>query len=147
MYKVLIAVIAVIVVIGGGFLFFSRNNSASLPPPVSQEIQNPPPTVSNKQQGTLPSEPQPSQNTITYTSNGFSPANLTIKAGTMVIWINNSDSLSVQSNPHPVHTDYPPLNIGAIANGQSKSLVFDKPGTYGYHNHLNPSNQGKIIVE
>lgn len=91
---------------------------------------------------------QQSENTVTLTSSGFSPSNLTIKAGQTIIWVNKSgESATVNSNPHPVHTDYPPLNLGDFPNGGTLSLTFDKPGTFGYHNHLNPSQRGTITVE
>lgn len=88
------------------------------------------------------------QDTVNLTTNGFSPATLTIKAGTKVTWVNQSGSnATVNSNPHPIHTDYPPLNLGSFKDGGTLSLTFDKPGTYGYHNHLNPSESGTIIVQ
>lgn len=88
------------------------------------------------------------QNLVTLTSSGFSPATLTIKSGQTVTWINKSgEGATVNSNPHPVHTDYPPLNLGSFASGASLSLSFPKAGTYGYHNHLNPSETATIIVQ
>ncbi len=88
------------------------------------------------------------QNTVTLTADGFSSAVLTIKVGTAVTWMNKSGAeATVNSDPHPVHTDYQPLNLGRFPDGGSLSLTFDKPGTYGYHNHLNPSQTGKIIVQ
>lgn len=146
--KVLIAVIVIIILVGGGFLLFSRNYTATPRPVPSQNTQTFSTPTTNTQQATSPTQAQQGQNTIIYTSSGFSPASLTIKAEITVTWINNSGSdLSVNSNPHPIHTNYSPLNIGAIGDRQSKSLIFDKPGTYGYHNHLNPSQTGTIVVQ
>lgn len=91
---------------------------------------------------------QQSQNTVTLTANGFSPATLTIKAGQKVTWINKSgEEATVNSDPHPTHTAYPPLNLGSFPDGGTLSLTFDKAGKYGYHNHLNPSARGTIVVE
>lgn len=88
------------------------------------------------------------QDTIILTKDGFSPATLTVKAGTKVTWTNQSGvDATVNSSPHPIHTDYPPLNLGSLPNGGTVALTFDKPGTYKYHNHLNPSQFGKIVVE
>ncbi len=95
-----------------------------------------------------PTPAQQSQNTVTLTTNGFSPTSLTIKAGQTVTWVNKSGSdAAIDSNPHPVHTSYHPLNLGSFPDGGTLSLTFDKPGTYSYHNHLNPSEQGTIVVE
>lgn len=87
------------------------------------------------------------QSSITYSSAGFEPSTITINAGDTVTWTNQSGSdVSVNSAPHPTHTDYPPLNIGVIVNGASASLAFPTAGTYKFHNHLNPSHYGSITV-
>ncbi len=94
------------------------------------------------------SSTESSQDAIILTANGYTPATLTVKAGTKVTWTNQSNSnATVSSDPHPSHTAYLPLNLGGFQNGEMLSLTFDKPGTYGYHNHLNPSQLGTIIVE
>lgn len=91
---------------------------------------------------------QAQQDTITLSANGFSPNSLTVKAGTKVTWVNQSSAnATVNSDPHPIHTAYPPLNLGSFPSGGTLSLTFDKPGTYGYHNHLNPGQTGTIIVQ
>lgn len=87
------------------------------------------------------------QNTVTLTANGFSPATLTVKAGTKVTWSNKNSSAAINSNPHPTHSDYQPLNLGSFPQGGTLSLTFGQPGTYGYHNHLNPGQTGTIIVQ
>ncbi len=88
------------------------------------------------------------ENSVTLTSDGYSPATLTIKTGATVTWTNKSGAnATVNSDPHPTHTDYPPLNLGRFADGGTLSLKFDKPGTYGYHNHLDASQKGKIVVQ
>ena len=99
---------------------------------------------------TTKSSPTPVTGTLTIsvTDTGFSPANLQIKVGETVTWTNNiSSDIAVASSPHPAHTDYPPLNLGASKPGESKTLMFPTAGTYKYHNHLNPSQYGVIIVQ
>lgn len=130
--KIIVALVIVLVIAVAGYMVLSRNKS-------SNSLQTSQPTQQGQTQ---------TQNQIKYTSaDGFMPSSLTIKAGTTVTFLNTSGQLSVNSNPHPVHTDYPPLNLGVIQEGQSKSLTFDKPGTYGFHNHLNPSQTGTITVQ
>ena len=86
--------------------------------------------------------------TITATSSGFDPKTITIKAGTRVIWISTVDgTVAVASAVHPTHQIYPPLNLGRFEKGSSVQLVFDKPGTYKYHDHLNPEHTGTVVVE
>ncbi len=126
--KVIIAVVVIIILLAGGFFLFSKNYSQ------------------NTQTSLTPTNTQ-ATSTVTYTASGFSPASLTVKAGTTVTWVNKSGSdATVNSAPHPIHTAYPPLNLGGFSDGSTLSLTFDKPGTYGYHNHLNPSDTGEINV-
>ncbi len=88
------------------------------------------------------------KNAVTLSQNGYSPASITIKKGERVTWVNKSGAAAtVSSDPHPTHTDYPPLNLGKFPDEGSVSLTFDKPGTYGYHNHLNPGQKGTVIVQ
>ncbi|OGM26233.1 hypothetical protein A2962_04325 [Candidatus Woesebacteria bacterium RIFCSPLOWO2_01_FULL_39_61] len=85
---------------------------------------------------------------VTLTKSGFSPQTITISQGAKVIWTNESGTTTtVNSADHPTHLKYPPLNLGSFTNGESLSLVFDTPGTYGYHNHLNASQFGTVTVE
>lgn len=85
---------------------------------------------------------------VVLTSSGFEPSTLTVKVGTKVTWTNKSGDLAtVNSNNHPTHLLYPPLNLGEFKNGDSLSLTFDKAGTFGYHNHLNPSETAEIVVQ
>lgn len=91
---------------------------------------------------------QTAADTITYDGNSFSPNALTVKSGTSVTIKNtSSEQVQVQSNPHPTHTDDPDLNVGLIDPGKSKTFTVTQKGTFGYHNHLDPSQQGAIAVE
>lgn len=88
------------------------------------------------------------KSTVVLTKEGFSPKSITVKTGTEVVWLNNSgETATVNSSAHPTHLDYAPLNLGDFENGESLSLIFDTPGTYKYHNHLNASQTGEVIVE
>ncbi len=89
-----------------------------------------------------------SEVTITVTQEGYSPKEVTVKQGTKLQWVNQSGALvTVHSDPHPMHTSYPLLNLGRLEQGKSVELIFDKAGTYTYHNHLNAGQGGTIIVE
>lgn len=86
--------------------------------------------------------------TIQISSSGYSPATLTVAVGATVTWTNTGNTMAnVSSDPHPQHTTYPPLNLGIIKPGASESLQFDTPGTYTFHNHLNATQTGTIIVK
>ncbi|MEK7570861.1 MAG: cupredoxin domain-containing protein [Patescibacteria group bacterium] len=88
------------------------------------------------------------QTVITLTASGFTPANITITKGTTVTWKNESGKdATVNSDAHPTHTKYSPLNLGNFSDGDTLTLPFNESGTYGYHNHFNASEQGTIIVQ
>jgi len=36
---------------------------------------------------------------------------------------------------------------GNFEDGETHELVFPDPGTYNYHNHLNASQTGSVVVE
>ncbi|HEX8965275.1 MAG TPA: cupredoxin domain-containing protein [Patescibacteria group bacterium] len=129
---IIAAIIIAVVIVGGVFFFAKQNPNAS--------NGNPAPTQTAQQTDNA--------TIITLSKSGFAPNNLTIKAGTTVKWVNDSGAAGqIDSDPHPVHTSYPPMNFQAFSNGSSVELVFDKPGTYHYHNHLNPSQTGTITVQ
>lgn len=145
--KVVIGIVVVLVAVVAIF-FLSKSGSLYSPSPTQTSIQIPPSTTSITQQPNSTNEATIEQNVVTLTQDGFSPSTLTVKAGTKVTWVNKSGSqVTVNSKPHPVHTNYSPLNLGSFSDGSTLSLTFDKPGTYGYHNHLNPSQSGTIIIQ
>ncbi|MBI4035879.1 cupredoxin domain-containing protein [Candidatus Daviesbacteria bacterium] len=139
-------VVVASLVLGIWFIFRNIPNSTV---PNQTSATNPQVTPEATIQATAPASlPTQQQNTITLTSSGFSPTTLTIKAGDKVTWINKSStSATVNSSPHPAHTDYSPLNLGSFVDGETLSLTFDKAGTYKYHNHFNASQFGSIIVQ
>lgn len=138
--KLLIGAVSIIIVIAVISILLSKKpnnsntNELTQVQPSQSQVANPPVAVI-------------SELIVNITSKGFEPKTLTIGVGATVTWINKSGSaVNINSDPHPVHTAYPPLNLGIVEDGKSVSLVFDKLGTYGYHNHLQPSQRGTIIV-
>jgi len=94
------------------------------------------------------SSPSAEAATITYDASGFKPAETTIKAGQAVTFVNaSSETIQVDSDPHPIHTDDTELNIGKIASGQSQTVTLRKTGSFGLHNHLDPSKTARITIQ
>jgi len=135
------AVIAVVVIalLGIGAFALSQNKDSS--------SANSGATTKSSSSSSNPDQTN-SANTITYSNSGFSPSTLTVKAGDTVT-IKNTSSRPVEydSDPHPTHTDDPELNIGTVAPGSSDSFKVTEKGAHKYHNHLNPSDTGTLIVE
>ena len=141
----LISVVGGVVLFGGNYLLSGKQGRGNTPAvkPLVENIQRP----STSEDGPATAS-QSQKNTVILTAEGFSPKVLTIKAWETVTWNNNlGETATVNSDAHPAHTKYPPLNLGQFSAGQTLSLLFDQPVTYGYHNHLNPSQKGQIIVE
>ena len=149
----LIAVIAVVVAAGIFALTKkSVNNSAQNQPEmanVDADITEPPATDnSNSQNQATTDTSNAEEATITYSNDCFSPGTMTVKAGTKVTVKNNSSrAIQFDSDPHPAHTDNRELNVDTIAAGRSDSFIATRTGTFGYHNHLNPSETGSITVQ
>lgn len=86
--------------------------------------------------------------TIKMTAAGFEPANVTIKKGDTVVFLNNDSKPHwPASAQHPTHTALPGFDsLKAVAAGASYSYTFTKAGTWGYHDHLNASFFGKVTA-
>ena len=85
---------------------------------------------------------------ITFSNGGFTPGAILAKSGD-IIEINNlsSEDLQLNSDPHPIHTYNSELNLGKVTKGESKRIVVSKKGNFYYHNHLNPNQSGRIVVQ
>lgn len=144
-YKIFVSVAAIALVAAGC-------NKASTTPNITPPVS---PATTVPESTTTP--PVSLQNVVTYSDAGFSPASLTVKKGDTVVFKNTaSDGVHVASNPHPTHDGYPTTG-GCVSStfdscattepGQSWSFKFDIVGSWGYHNHLNPSERGTIVVQ
>lgn len=138
--KLLLGLLLVIIIAVGGFMLLS-NKSTNNNPSQNQNTQD-----ANVTPATQTTQAQDAN--VTAGQNGFEPQTLTVKTGTRVIWTNKSGGpVTVNSDNHPTHLLWPFLNLGEFDNGSSVSVTFDKNGKYTYHNHLNASQTGTVIVE
>ena len=127
MQKPIIVVLIAAIIIIGILILFPRNLRKAGP-------------------GSVP--PVPPRKEVIAEKNGFSPQTLTIKKGDTVLWINKSGkNVTVNSDSHPTHNLYKFLNKGEFASGSSVQVTFEQEGTFTYHNHLNPSQKGTIVVK
>lgn len=159
MKKIIIGIIVVVILALGGWWLFGQSTQAPV-------VDNTP--APSNQTGTINNPDQtnpvgPKHYEITYTDAGYSPSTLTIKAGDTVTWKNQSSGGDwVASAAHPSHTVYSGTNLNqhcpdtsgtafdeckADNPGDSWSFTFTKTGTWGYHNHVNASKFGKVVVE
>lgn len=109
-------------------------------------------TVSCGDDSTDPS-PNPTDATITITAAGVNPPNVTINAGGRITWVNNDSQVhQPSSDPHPVHTDCPGLNMNPISpGGSATSSALTTRRTCGFHDHMNDnanaSMRGTVTVQ
>lgn len=132
MNKTIIGVVVAAIVVIGGYLLLGNNNQQSTEPAAQEQ-----------------NAPAPAEVVVTYTNDGFAPQEITVKSGTTVVFKNEtSGAMWIASGPHPTHENYPEFDTKREYNpGESYSFTFTKTGAWGYHNHLNATKFGKVVVE
>jgi plastocyanin len=80
------------------------------------------------------------QNTITIEDYAFKPPSITIAAGTTVVWKNLDD------DPHTVTAVDGSFDSHGLAQGDTFSYSFAKPGKYQYYCKIHPMMRGSVIV-
>ncbi len=127
------------------FVFAKKGGYNSMNTPQQQNTQQANPTV----QPSTGSMQNKNTTSVEYNGNGFNPKSITVKVGDTVTWTDkDTDQVWVASNPHPTHTDYPGFDaLKGISTGETYSFTFTKVGTWGYHNHLKPSEKGEVVVQ
>jgi plastocyanin len=71
----------------------------------------------------------------------FSPAALTVKAGTQITWTNGDDI------PHTVVGDGQAFKSKVLGSGEKFTFTAARPGTYSYSCSIHPNMTGKLVVE
>ncbi len=95
----------------------------------------------SSQSTTIPAQGQPVSGTqVTIAQNAFSPADLQVKVGQKVTWVNQ------ESYPHSVVSDDGSFNSTSLDSGKSFSFTFSKAGTYTYHCSIHPFMTAKVTV-
>jgi len=155
MTKIILIVGVVLIVILGVFYVKQESAEESDMPAIEEEGES-----MEKEDGAVMGK-----NIVVYSDSGFSPKELTIKAGETVAFRNDSSRLVWTATAiHPSHTVYPESSIqkcfddqadksllfdscGDVQEGQEWSFVFREIGSWNYHNHRRASEWGTIIVE
>ncbi len=139
--KSLVIIVSIVVVLVGAFavtkMFSSYKTNKDKQNSMSAMQQ------SNANQPSNATSPAQATNAVAIENFSFSPANITVKAGTTVTWT-NKDNVN-----HTVTADDPSADAPAsqdIAKGQTYSFTFKTVGTYKYHCQLHPSMTGTVKV-
>ncbi len=72
----------------------------------------------------------------------FKPANITIKPGTKVIWI-NKDTTQHTATANNARS----FDLGSLGPGQRFSHTFKKAGKKAYHCEIHPSMKGSVTAK
>ncbi|MBI2033670.1 MAG: hypothetical protein HYT13_01080 [Candidatus Liptonbacteria bacterium] len=155
--KILLVFIIVVVVVLVGYALFQSQTEAptiNYGAPTTEPAATPPEPTPPTPPSTMPT---PKTETVNYNGQGFSPQTVTIKKGDSVTFANQSSKeMWPASALHPTHKVYPTTGgcIGStfdacagIKPGESWSFALDINGSWKYHDHLNPTAFGTIVVE
>ena len=83
----------------------------------------------------------PQAQQVTIDNFSFAPAELKVKTGTKVEWVNHDDV------PHTIVNTDMKFKSRALDTSESFSYTFDQPGIYEYFCSLHPRMTAKIVVE
>ena len=82
----------------------------------------------------------PTANQVTIQNMAFSPATLTVTAGTTVKWT-NKDAMA-----HTVTSDTGVFDSGNVSVNGVYSYTFNTAGTFAYHCTIHPTMKAQVIV-
>ncbi len=136
-------IVLLLALIGGAAFLAMRNNSesdTSRYPVDESQVPSAAKTVIDSK--------EPQSVIVTYSDKGFTPNEVIINVGDSVVFKNESSgSFWPASDPHPAHTELSAFDArSAVAPGQSYTMTFEQSGSWGFHNHLNSSEMGNVIV-
>ncbi len=142
--KTLGIIVAIIIIAGAGWYWYGAQYQAVAPTSVPQSSDDLFPTPS-----LTPSSVASKEVVVDITASGFSPAEVRIKAGDTVKFINRDTKKRwPASGVHPTHLLCPGFDAKPGINpGESYSYTFTDVKTCPMHDHLFPTQLGKIIVE
>ncbi len=131
-----IPMLGVIILLGAGC-------SAAAPRPTANEKPQPAATTA-----TPPESVSIEEGLIQMTDRGFSPTQITVPVGTMVVFKNvGTQPHWPASALHPTHLELPGFDaLRGIPPDESYTYTFTKVGTWKFHDHLNPSYTGSVTV-
>jgi plastocyanin len=130
---IVILVIIEVILIGGAYSLGARLKEA---PDTKKETVN----LAEKVKATAE---------VNISKKGFNPATISVQKGTLVTFTNkDSKQHRVASDPHPTHTKLSSFDSPNLKKGEKYFFLFDKAGTFTYHDHLNPLKfNGTVVVK
>ncbi len=87
---------------------------------------------------------------VNITKTGFEPATIQVAVHTQITWTNMDSAVhQVAADPYPKDDSIPNFNSSVILQTKNTtSFIFDKAGTYTYHDERNPLQfKGTVVVQ
>jgi plastocyanin len=161
--NLVIIVLAILVLAVFLYYFFTKFRAPTLAPELPQPPTPPVFEVPTTPTPTTTETTPTSEVIIKITTDGFEPEEVEITKGTKVTWVNEQSNPSWPASAvHPTHEVYPGSSIKkcgtpeqdkifdacrGLNQGESWSFIFNEVGEWYYHDYLNPSLKGKIVVK
>ena len=136
--SIAIGVLVVIIVAAGGVYAVVKSHNSSKSSSSSSNSENMPMPVNSSNHNAAAA----ATDKVTIANFAFSPADITVKAGTTVTWTNND---SVAHTVTETDGQTGPAS-GDIGSGSAYTFTFSKAGTYHYHCAIHPSMTGTVTV-
>jgi len=126
-------IIIIIIIVAGVYLYYAQSSN----PNVQTGMNN----STNQSMGNNSANTTSAATTISIQNMTFNPNQITIKSGTNIQWVNKDN---VQ---HQISSDNGAFQSNTLNPDDSYNFFFAKTGIYGYHDALNPTITGTIIVQ
>ncbi|MDP3953919.1 MAG: hypothetical protein Q8Q06_00700 [bacterium] len=146
MSKPILIIIALVVVVG--VIFFISNKETNAPTVNGTPEPTPTPVASASPDTVGNGESVIKEWIVEMTNDTFVPAELTIKVGDTVVFVNKDSSPHwPASGVHPTHQICQGFDsLKGIAQNETYSFTFNEAKECPMHDHVRPSMKGKIIV-
>lgn len=163
-----IAAAVALAAVGGFFVLVDDAARSSAPeaqdPDKSAEASSATPTAETPNQGetavtAAALAPLEDVTVVTFTEKGYEPSSVEIVKGGTVRFENRSNRDTWPASAfHPTHTIYPEKTAGdclgsafdacrGVPPGESWAFTFNSVGSWRYHDHLNASKTGTVVVK
>lgn len=149
--KFLVGLVVLLVGVGAGWYFLQGGKTPQESMTREEEVLESTPameptTTFGTEVPTIGS--QAVKTSVSYGTGGFAPNTVTVKIGTAVVWTNQSQSgMWVASAMHPTHQLLPGFDeLKSVSTGGTYEYMFEKVGTWKYHNHVAPADTGTVVV-
>jgi plastocyanin len=86
-------------------------------------------------------EQKPEMTDVKIDNFSFGPADLTVRVGTTITWMNRDDI------PHTVVSPDKVFKSTVLDTDEKFSFTFSKPGTFPYFCSIHPKMTGKVVVQ